>query len=221
MVRSPGICGLILAAGFSRRMGRDKALLPWPPVAEGTPAVNTFLGATIDLLQAYADLVIVVAGSNALTLEPIVYAHGGFLVVNPEPEQGQFSSLRIGVQEVLNHGRDAALIALVDRPPVVPGTIRDIRNAFLRSDVNVWSIVPEVRRGGEAVHGHPILVGREMIEAFLRAPREATAREVEHIHQQHIHYLPMDDPRLAININTPEDYQRLMNSNPVSAEIRT
>ena len=26
-------------------MGRDKALLAWPPVAEGAPAVNTFLGA--------------------------------------------------------------------------------------------------------------------------------------------------------------------------------
>ena len=65
MAMSPSICGVILAAGFSTRMGRDKALLPWPPVAEGTPAANTFLGATIDLLQPMTDLVIVVAGKNA------------------------------------------------------------------------------------------------------------------------------------------------------------
>lgn len=220
MVRSPSICGLILAAGSSTRMGRDKALLPWPPVAEGTPAVNTFLGASIDLLQAYSDLVVVVAGRNARTLEPIVYAHSGFLVVNPAPERGQFSSLCIGVQEVLNRGRDAAMIALVDRPPVAPGTVRDIRSAFLHSDADVWATVPEVQQGGEIVHGHPILIGREMIEAFLRAPKEATAREVERLHQRRIQYVTVDDPRVAININKPEDYQRLLNANLISAEVQ-
>ena len=218
MVRSPSISGVILAAGFSSRMGRDKALLPWPPVAEGAPAANTFLGATIDLLQSYTDLVIVVAGRNSATLEPVAYAHGGFLVVNPEPEQGQFSSLRIGIQEVLNHGRDAALIALVDRPPVIPGTVRAIRSAFLRSEVDVWAIVPEVQRDRESIHGHPILIGREMIEAFLRAPKDGTARDVEHEHQRHIRYVPVDDQRVATNINTPQDYQRLLNADLISTE---
>ena len=64
MPQTAGICGVILAAGESTRMGRDKALLPWPPVADGAPAVNTFLGAMIDLLQQHSDLVIVVAGKN-------------------------------------------------------------------------------------------------------------------------------------------------------------
>src|ERR1700733_15931366 len=90
MALSPSICGVILAAGFSTRMGRDKALLPWPPVAEGTPAANTFLGATIDLLQAYSELVIVVAGKNAPHITPVVYEHGGFLTVNRQPYLGQF-----------------------------------------------------------------------------------------------------------------------------------
>jgi len=98
MALSPSICGVILAAGFSSRMGRDKALLPWPPVAEGTPVANTFLGATIDLLQAHTDLVIVVAGKNAAAIEPVAYGHGAFLVINPAPDRGQFSSLRVGLQ---------------------------------------------------------------------------------------------------------------------------
>jgi len=218
MALSPSICGVILAAGFSSRMGRDKALLPWPPVAEGTPAANTFLGATIDLLQAYTDLVIVVAGKNAAALEPVAYGHGAFLVVNPTPDRGQFSSLRIGLQEVMHHGRDAALVALIDHPPVLPITVQQLRDAFLNAGPDVWAVVPEVRRGEEPVHGHPIVVGREMIEAFLRAPVDATARDVEHQCQKHIQYLPVEDTRVATNIDTPQDYERLFGSDLISSE---
>jgi molybdenum cofactor cytidylyltransferase len=217
MALSPSICGVILAAGFSTRMGRDKALLPWPPVAEGTPAVNTFLGATIDLLQAYTDLVIVVAGKNAIGIGPIAYEHAAFLAVNPLPERGQFSSLRVGLQEVLNRGRDAALVALVDHPPVLPTTVQQVRDAFLNSGPEVWTIVPEVKRGDDLVHGHPIIVGREMIEVFLRAPVGATAREIEHRYQQHVLYVPVDDWRVAANIDAPEDYERLLRSDLISA----
>jgi len=216
MALAPSICGVILAAGSSTRLGRDKALLPWPPVAEGTPAVNTFLGATVDLLQAYTDLVIVVAGRNEAAVGPMAYAHGAFVVVNRQPERGQFSSLQVGVQEVLNRGRDAALIALMDHPPVLPSTVEMLRDAFLNSGPEVWAVVPEVRRGEDLLHGHPILVGREMIEAFLRAPADATGREVEHRYRQHIQYVPVEDARIAANIDTPEDYQRLLGSDLIS-----
>jgi molybdenum cofactor cytidylyltransferase len=218
MPLSPSICGVILAAGFSSRMGRDKALLPWPPAAEATPAANTFLGANIDLLQAYSDLVIVVAGKNAPNITPVVYAHGGFLAVNRQPERGQFSSLQVGLQEVLNHGRDAAFIALIDRPPVLPRTVKTLRESFLDAGPDVWAVVPELKLGEKLVHGHPILIGREMIEAFLHAPVTATARDVEHEHRQHIQYAPVDDPRLVMNVDTPEDYARLARTEMMAAE---
>lgn len=218
MALAPSICGVILAAGASTRMGRDKALLPWPPVAEGTPAANTFLGATIDLLQAYCDLVIVVAGRNDAAIEPVVYAHGGFVAVNRQAERGQFSSLQTGMQEVLNRGRDAALIALIDHPPVLPATVEALHDAFLSAGPEVWAVVPEVKRGEELVHGHPILIRREMIEVFLRAPVDAVARDVEHRYQEHIRYLPVDDTRVAMNIDTPEDYERLFASDLISSE---
>src|SRR5215471_12835857 len=124
MARSPSFAGLILAAGDSARMGRDKALLPW----QG----KTFLAAAIEALAPYTELVIVVAGKNAESLKPIIYAAGGvYLVENPWPEKGQFSSLQIGLSEVLNRGRDAAIITLVDRPPARPETIAALRDRFL------------------------------------------------------------------------------------------
>ena len=66
-------------------------------------------------------------------------------------------------------------------------------------------MVPEYN----ARHGHPVLAGREMIEAWLQAPMESTARDVEHNHQHRIEYLRVDDASVVANINTPEDYAAL------------
>lgn len=207
MPRAASFAGVILAAGESSRMGRDKALLPWPPPAAGqAPSTETFLSATIRLLSRATDFVLVVVGRNEAALAPIVYSEGASLVVNPEPSRGQFSSLQVGLHEVLNRGRDAAMVTLVDRPSVKPATLQLLRDAFEAAGQSVWAVVPEY----SGKHGHPYLVGREMIEAFLRVPATSTARDVEHQHQQHIQYVEVDDPLVALNINTPEDYAGLM-----------
>ena len=209
MTRAASFAGLILAAGQSSRMGRDKALLLWPPPAAGQAASSdTFLSAAIRSLLSAAEFVLVVVGKNEAALAPIIYAHGASLVVNPDPDRGQFSSLQVGLREVLNHGRDAAIVTLVDRPPASAATIRILRDAFAATDAGIWAAVPEF----SGKHGHPYLVGREMMESFLRAPATSIARTVEHQYQKHIRYVPVDDPLIVLNINTPEDYAGLQNS---------
>jgi molybdenum cofactor cytidylyltransferase len=207
MTRAPSFAGVILAAGESSRMGRDKALLPWPPLPAGeAPSSETFLSAAIRSLALATDFVLVVVGKNESALAPIIFAHGASLAVNPDPSRGQFSSLQTGLHEVLNRGRDAAMVTLVDRPPASRRTIQTLRDAFEAADQNIWTVVPEF----SGKHGHPYLVGREMMEAFLRVPATSIARDIEHQHQQRIQYLKVDDPQIALNINTPEDYAGLL-----------
>jgi len=205
MTRSPSICGVILAAGDSSRMGRDKALLPWPPGYAGG-VCDTFLGAWIRLLQQQTEMVIVVGGKNCVNLAPVVYSMGVFLIENHSPELGQFSSFKLGLQDVLSRGRDSVAVALVDRPPVRLSTLSTLHSAFLGAlEQDFWAVVPE----HDQRHGHPCLLAREMIEAMLRAPLTATARDVMHANEQHISYVPVEDPRVILNINTKEDYERL------------
>ena len=150
MALSPSFAGLILAAGASSRMGRDKALLPWRD--------GTFLSAALRALQSVTELVIVVAGANALNLKPIADANAAFLVVNPDPQQGQFSSLLVGLRDVLNRGRDAVIITLV--APVMiyvsnedkPGFIGRFATLLGDAAINIATFaLGRDREGGSAI----------------------------------------------------------------------
>jgi molybdenum cofactor cytidylyltransferase len=205
MTIAASFAGVILAAGESARMGTDKALLPWPPAIGETRTGDTFLSAAIRSLLPATDFVLVVVGKNQASLAPVIYAEGASLVVNEDTGRGQFSSLQVGLQEALNRGRDAAMVTLVDRPPVNPATLQILRHVFSNAKENVWVVVPEY----SGKHGHPYLIGREMIARFLQVPPTSVARDIEHAHQAHIQYVPVDDPLVALNINTPEDYAAL------------
>jgi molybdenum cofactor cytidylyltransferase len=240
-----GLAGVILAAGESTRMGKDKAMLPWPPISVGPPSnklredecvgpdvlvragepgaqsaagrvgapvptqaswsSGTLLSSNVAALNRFCDFVIVVGGENEDALRAIADASGGFLARNPRPDLGQFSSLQTGLREVLNQGRDNAMVTLVDRPPPRSTTLQTLLAAFTSRNHSVWSVVPEF----QGKHGHPILIGREMIEAFLKAPATSIARDIEHAHQQRILYVPVNDPFVTANIDTPAEYASL------------
>jgi molybdenum cofactor cytidylyltransferase len=187
-------------------MGTDKALLPWPPATPGLPPTGqTFLSAAIQALYPFSDKVIVVVGRNENNLSPVVYANGASLVRNPDPDRGQFSSLQVGLQEVLSDGRDAAMVTLVDRPPAKTATLQTLCSTFADAGNDVWAVVPEYN----GKHGHPFLLAREMIGAFLNAPPSANARDIEHRNLRHISYVVVDDPLVTLNVDTPQEYAAL------------
>ena len=188
-------------------MGSDKALLPWPPQEPGQlPSKDSFLSSAIHCLVQSTDFVVIVAGKNAPALEAIAYTNGASMVTNPDPCRGQFSSLQVGLREVLNKGRDGAVVTLVDRPPANAATVRLLRRTFESAPENIWAVVPEF----SGQHGHPYIIGRELIEVFLQAPATASARDIEHSYQGHIQYVAVEDPFVTMNINTPEEYAALL-----------
>ena len=83
------------------------------------------------------------------------------------------------------------------------------RQRFKRGDRSEgskkWAVIPE----HEAKHGHPIIAGRELMEAFLRAPVISNARDVEHAHQSKLVYVHVADANVIRNVDTPDQYQDL------------
>ena len=143
----------------------------------------------------------------------MIYENSSYFVENPQPDLGQFSSLRLGLQAVLERGRDTACVTLVDRPPALSSTLLQLKERFVQTPPEkTWAIVPQFN----GKHGHPVIFAREMIEAFLRAPATSNARDIEHSLQSRIEYVDVDDPRVIMNINTPEDYSALTQTSPTT-----
>jgi len=208
MANAFDLFGLILAAGESSRMGSDKALLPWPPSTPGAtaPQDQTLLSAAILALQPFARAIVVVAGKNAAAVAPIVKAHGAFLVRNPAPERGQFSSLQVGLRDLLARGSNAAMITPVDCPPLRPASLELLCASFQGAVARgLCAVAPE----NNGKHGHPLLVGRELINAFLSAQVASNAREVLRAHANFIEYVSVPDMLAKSGMNTPRDYAAL------------
>jgi molybdenum cofactor cytidylyltransferase len=189
-------------------MGSEKALLPWLPRADGGGAARkqTLLSAAIGALKTQTGAVMVVAGKNAAALASVVDACGADLVVNPDPDRGQFSSLQTGLREVVARGFDAAMIAPVDCPPLAGATLERLRGEFERAiAAGKWAVAPE--KNGR--HGHPLLASRALMDAFLAAPVTSNAREVKHAHAEKIEYVPVAEALMGADMNTPDEYEAL------------
>lgn len=199
---------MILSAGASSRMGRDKALLPWPPDPSNSanPTGQTLLSASIAALKPYVETIVVVAGKNADNIAPIVAANGAVLAINSEPERGQFSSMQVGLREVLARGCDAAMITLVDCPPLSEASMEKLRAAFNDTlAAGHYGVAPE----HIGKRGHPLIASRALIDAFLAAPVTSNAREVQRGHAGMIDAVPVPDPLVSVDVNTPEEYAAL------------
>jgi molybdenum cofactor cytidylyltransferase len=213
---APKLCGLILAAGESSRMGADKALLPWPPPAPGTtqPPGPTLLSAAILAFEPFTGLDIVVSGRNFQTIGNTVGACGAYMIQNPNPERGQFSSLQVGLREALSRGCDSAMITPVDCPPLSATSLERLCASFQRAVAQgMWAVVPE----NDGKHGHPLLVSRELIAHFLDAPVTGNAREILHANASRVAYISVPDSLQKAGLNTPEDYDALAGNAPRAA----
>jgi len=215
MTGGSNLCGLVLAAGESSRMGSDKAMLPWPPPQQGTTSSSgqTLLSAAIAAFEPITRSVVVVAGNNFQAVGITAAACGAYMVRNSNPELGQFSSLQVGLREALARGCDSAIITPVDCPPLSAVSLQRLCDSLRRAEAQgIWAVVPE----NNGKHGHPLLVTCDMIDRLLEAPTADNARAVLHANAERVAYISVPDSLEKAGLNTPEDYESLSAKTPPS-----
>jgi len=197
------IPAIVLAAGKSSRMGRTKALLP-------IGSSETFLTRIIRVLRegGVESIVVVIGGDAAAVRASLPPAEGSISAVdNPNYEEGQLSSLLVGLAAVEERFDkvDAAMVTLVDVPLISAGTVRSVLDAY-RAKPGAPVVRP--RRGNR--HGHPAIFNQSIFGELKRADPSQGAKPVVHAHAAEEVNVDVDDDGAFIDIDTPEDYDRFV-----------
>lgn len=188
------ISGIVLAAGFSRRMGRAKLLLDWG----GQPVIRRVVEQARD---GGADDVVVVVGPRAAAIREALAGLRVRFVENPTPEAGQASSIACGLS-ALGPDVEAALIVLGDQPALPSEVIPRLIQTFRQTGKPV---VAPVYRG---VQGNPVLFAASVFPELMALTGDRGARVVVEKDPVRVAAIPFDLPMPA-DLDTPEDYRRL------------
>lgn len=188
--REASVAGVVLAAGRSRRMGRDKRLLEVGGEPLGLCAVRAALDAGLDP-------VVVVVGSAGDEL-------AGRLpscvrpAIAPDAGRGPGATLACGL-EVIGRSAEAALVLLADMPFVDADVVRALVERFRDGAA---TIVASSRR---EVPGPPVVFDRAWFGRLAGSP--LGGREVLRRHPEEIDLLRWPDPVL-LDVDRPADHAR-------------
>ena len=185
------ISAIVLAAGKSERMGRPKALLPFRG--------RTFLANILDAISHTSiEDTFVILGHHRAEIEQSLSLPS--VVFNPNYEQGMITSFQAGVR-ALSWDASGAFLFLVDHPVVEPATI----------EAMIMNLAPNriVLPTFEDRRGHPVLFSSEVLEEILALPSTEGANIVVRKNPARIVEVPVSTPGILVDIDTPEQFEKL------------
>jgi len=188
------IAGIILAAGEASRFGEPKQLLQW----KGEPFVRAVAQTA---LQAGLSPVIVVTGAHAEQVEAAVHDLEVTTVHNNSWQIGQGSSIKEGVRS-LPRECGGAIFLLADQPQVNTSVLLALKEKHTEGLYPIVAPMIIDRRG------NPVLFDRDTFPDLMAIEGDTGGRAIFHKHR--VEYLPWHDDALLLDIDTPEQYQRLI-----------
>ncbi|MEW6697748.1 MAG: DVU_1551 family NTP transferase [Bacillota bacterium] len=190
------LAALVLAAGFSSRMGSFKPLLPLGEATVIERAVGNFFAAGIQDVR-------VVVGHRAEEVIPVLKGMGVQIILNREYAGGMFSSVKVGVN-TFKSGIKAFFLLPGDHPLIKPHTLWEIIGAYHENRAGI--IYPCFN--GE--RGHPPLISADYINKILAWNRQGGLRSLLNRYNADALDLEVADQGVLLDMDNPVDYQNMI-----------
>ena len=182
------LTGILLAAGASRRLGRDKRRLR-------LPNGETLLNHCAARLHAVTDDIVVVVRPEDDALADALQAAGCRVCRNPTPELGMGKSLSCGI--AISSDSDGWLIQPCDLPLVRLSTLRGVGAHLQHAD----AVIPFCH----GRRGHPVGFTRHFREPLLRLTGDQGGRQVLRDAKGKVLWLNLHDPGIYRDIDDTTD----------------
>ncbi len=193
------VSAVVLAAGLSTRMGRNKLLLNFKDKPLIARLVDTLLASKIDE-------VIVVLGHEIEKVRAELQGKPVRLVHNPDYREGLSTSVRTGVDAV-SPDADGIMICLADQPLLEPADVNQIVAAFADAKkVNKSIVVPFFK--GE--RGNPVILDASLRVAILGIVGDVGCKGVIKRYPEKVYALEMENDHVVRDVDDVKAYERLV-----------
>lgn len=196
MMRTGNLVALILAAGYSSRMGDFKPLLPMAGEPVIARAVHSFRAGGVTDIR-------VVTGHRARELTPVLSSLGVTPVFNENYHQGMFSSVLAGLDTFTKEVEGFFLL---------PGDMPLVKNATITRLVRQYRQIsaPVIYPCFRGRRGHPPLITRACFAAIRNPGADGNLRQVLERFNGSACELACSDQGLLLDLDTPADYQKAL-----------
>lgn len=197
------IGAIVLAAGFSNRMGKPKLLLPY----KEKPLISYPVALVIKL---QLEPVLLVSGIYHEQLEKALQPFNTKLtiVTNDRASEGMSTSLKKGI-EAIEENVDACFIFLGDQPFVSELVVNELRKVYLNNREKGIKIV---RPTYEQKPGHPILIDKSLFPSFKQLTGDQGGKMILKQFKDQLKYVNFDNILWGADIDTPMEYEELINN---------
>ncbi len=195
--REKKIMGVILAAGNSRRMGKDNKLLK---NIDGAPLIRNI---ALEITKSDLDSCSIVLGYQSDKVADVIKDLNINLILNPRWKEGQASSLK-AVLDSLTSSYSDLLVMLGDLPGVKSGHINRIIEEHLSAENRRSKITIPSFQGEK---GNPVIWGKSFFHDLSNLEGDVGGRVLFDQHPAAINLIEMDDPGVVTDTDTPEDFR--------------
>lgn len=196
---------VVPACGHSTRMGRPKLALP---LVVGRSVIEQVV---LTLRSGGVEVVLVVIAPHVPELESLASAAGAEVLRLAEPTADMRTTVELGLGAIERRYQpapsDSWLLAPADHPAFTSTTVRRLL-ATAQHDAERSILVPTYRRE----RGHPALLRWRCVAGIRSLPREQGVNAYLRSLGDAVVELPVDDPGILVNLDTPEDYASLTKS---------
>lgn len=187
------ITGIIMASGFSKRMGRNKLLFP----IEGDYMIERVIKAA---KSSNIDKLLIVY--NNKDIEEIGAKHGAALIYNSNPEKGQSQSMKLGI-EASDPQNQAYVFFVGDQPYLEVDTINKLIELFKNNKGDIIVPLYNGRRG------NPTVFSAKLRDRLLEVEGDRGGRAIIEEMKDRVFFIDIEEDKSGIDIDTWEEYQSI------------